>query len=159
MTRRSALALIRRHGVVLEAAKGLEPRLAEEIAGAPIRGNWWSHAKGHEIFELTQAVRDSEQVLVCTLAKGRITFVHERLWPAFVRLANRFPAGSLDQVREVHVAGGRHERRDVQFPEWVPAKTRAAAKSLSEADARAQVAVWLERYGEKSSKTVQRRRT
>lgn len=146
MTPRAALAFIRRHGVVLEAAKGAEPSLAEEIAGGPIRGGWWAHPQGHAIYELTEKVRDSSAVLTCTLAKGRITYIHERLWPAFVRIADELPAGALDQVREVHTASGRHRRQDVRFPKWVPAPVLAEAKSLSKRDARAQVAVWLERY-------------
>jgi len=147
MTPRQAIAFIRRHGVVLEAAKGLEPSLAAEVAGEPITGSWWGHPKGHEIYELTRTVHSSRAVLVCTLAKGRITYVHKRLWPAFFRLAERFPAGVLAKAQEVHTASGRHQRRDIAFPRWVPAPAIAAARSLSERDARTQIDVWLQRYG------------
>src|SRR5436309_7495581 len=71
MTSRGALAFIRRHGVVLEGARGPVPTLAEAVVGAPIRGSWWGHAKGHEIFWLTRAVRDSRDVLVCRLVRVR----------------------------------------------------------------------------------------
>ena len=64
MTSRQALALIEKHGIVLEAAHGPVPSLAELIAGSPIRGSWWSHPKGREIFTVTRAVRDSDDVLV-----------------------------------------------------------------------------------------------
>jgi hypothetical protein len=147
MTPRNAITFIRRHGVVLEAARGLEPSLAAKVAGGPITGSWWGHAKGHEIYALTQMVHDSSAVLVCTLAKGRITYVHRRLWPAFVRLAKRFPAGALDKVQEIHTATGRHQRRDISFPEWVPEATVAAARSLSEREASSQIDAWLQRYG------------
>jgi hypothetical protein len=147
MTPRTAIAFIRRHGVVLEAAKGLEPSLAAEAAGAPIKGSWWAHPQGHEIFVLLQKIHDSSAVLVCTLAGGRITYVHRRLWPAFIRLAARFPTGALDQVREVHTASGRHERRDVAFPDWIPKAVAARARALPAAKARAQIEAWLERYG------------
>lgn len=147
MTPRDAITFIRRHGVVLEAAKGLEPSLAAKVTGGPIAGSWWGHSKGHEIYELTQTVHDSSAVLVCTLAKGRITYVHRRLWPAFVRLAKRFPAGALDKVREVHTATGRHQRQDIAFPDWVPATTAAASRSLSEREASSQIDMWLQRYG------------
>jgi hypothetical protein len=36
-------------------------------------GSWWGHAKGHEIFWLTRAVRDSGDVLVCRLVGGKVT--------------------------------------------------------------------------------------
>ena len=73
MTLRQALAFIRKHGVVLEAAHGPVPSLAEVMAGAPIRGSWWSHPKRHEIFLVTRAIRDSDDVLVCRLIKGKVT--------------------------------------------------------------------------------------
>src|SRR3990172_7213942 len=43
MTSRQALAFIRKHGVVLEAAQGPVPSLVEVIAGEPVRSSWWSH--------------------------------------------------------------------------------------------------------------------
>jgi hypothetical protein len=72
MTSRQALAFIRKHGVVLEAAQGPAPSLAEAIAGEPVRGNWWSHPKSHAIFAVTRAIRDSDDVLVCRLIKGKV---------------------------------------------------------------------------------------
>ncbi|MBI3402790.1 MAG: hypothetical protein HY048_15340 [Acidobacteria bacterium] len=137
MTSRQALAFIRKHGVVLEAARGPAPSLAEAIAGAPIRGHWWSHRKGREIFAVTRAVRDSHDVLVCRLIKGKITFVHRRLWPALVRAADRLPSDGLARVREVHTASGRHVIEKVPFPDWVPASVRAAARKLDRDAARA----------------------
>ena len=143
MTSRQALAFIRKHGVVLESARGPVPSLAEVIAGEPVRGNWWSHPKSHEIFAVTRAVRDSDDILVCRLIKGKITFVHRRLWPALVRAAGRLPSVRLSQVREVHTSSGRHVTKEVPFPDWVPSSVRAAARSLSEESALAEFAAWI----------------
>ena len=131
MTTRQAIDFIRYHGVVLEAAKGLEPSLAVRIAGGPIRGSWWCHPMVHEIFALTQKVRDSKAVLICTLARGKITYIHRRLWPAFVRMAKKFPSHALDEVQEVHLPSGRHHRDDIPFPDWVPEPVLNSAKRLS----------------------------
>ena len=150
MTSRQALAFIRKHGVVLEAAQGPVPSLAEVIAGAPIRGSWWSHPKSPEIFAVTRAIRDSDDVLVCRLIKGKVTFVHRRLWPALVRAASRLPSDHLSQVREVHTSSGRHVTREVPFPDWVPSSVRAAARRLSEKAALAAFAAWVEERGTKS---------
>ncbi len=147
MTPRQAMNFIRYHGVVLEAARGNESSLADRVAGEVIRGSWWAHPKSHAIYELTQRVHDSRAVLTCTLAKGRITYIHLRLWPAFIRLAKRFPVHSLDRVREVHMLNGRHKRDDIPFPKWVPSNVMQASKSLTIAEAEAQIGVWLERYG------------
>jgi hypothetical protein len=143
MTSRQALAFIRRHGVVLEAARGPVPSLAEVIAGGRIRGSWWSHPKSQEILAVTRAVRDSEDVLVCRLIKGKVTFVHRRLWPAVVRAAGRLPSAHLSQLREVHTSSGRHVTEEVVFPDWVPSSVRAAARSLSEEAAVAEFAAWI----------------
>jgi hypothetical protein len=143
MTARRALAFIRKHGVVLETAQGPVPSLAEVITGEPVRGNWWSHPKGHEIFAVTRAVRDRDDVLVCRLIKGKITFVHRRMWPALVRVAGRLPSDHLSQVREVHTSSGRHVTNEVPFPDWVPSSVRAAARRLSEEAALAEFAAWI----------------
>lgn len=147
MDRRGALAFVRRHGVVLESARGAEPSLAAAVAGAPVSGSWWGHPAGRAIFARIQDVRGSADVLVCTLAGGRVTYVHRRLWPAFVRLADRFPAGALDLVEEEHTERGSHRRRVLPFPAWVPEDVRAAAEALSDARARDVVGTWLERHG------------
>ena len=137
MTRRSALAFIKRNGIVLESARGPVPNLAEAVVGRRIRGSWWGHAKGKEIFWLTRAVRDSADVLVCRLVGGKITYVHRRLWPALVRVARNFARRDLAAVREVHTALGRHEERIVPFPQWVPPAVKRAARRLPAADAQA----------------------
>jgi hypothetical protein len=143
MTSREAIAFIRKHGVVLESARGPVPSLAEAIAGGPIRGGWWSHPSGRLIFEVTRAVRDSEQVLVCRAVQGKVTFVHRRLWPALVRSASRFPKSSLSRIREVHTASGRHVVRSRAFPSWVPASVRSQASRLGEAQARQALGTWV----------------
>jgi len=143
MTSRRALAFVRKHGVVLESARGPVPSLAEVAAGESIRGSWWSHPKSHEIFAVTRAVRESDDVLVCRLIKGKITFVHRRLWPALVRAAGRLPSGHLSQLREVHTSSGRHVTKEVPFPDWVPSSVDAAARTLSEEAALAAF-TWIE---------------
>jgi len=147
MSPRQVRDFIRYHGVVLQAAKGLEPSLADRIAGETIRGSWWGHRAGQQIFDRIQDVHKSSAVLACTLAGGKITFIHRRLWPAFVRLADEFPPHALDRVREVHLPSGRHVRDDVAFPDWIPEPVAAAALKLSRADARRAIGTWLDRYG------------
>ncbi len=147
MTPHQVMNFIRYHGVVLQSAKGLEPSLAVRIVGGAIRGSWWGHPMGNEIFRLIQNVHTSKAVLVCTLAHGKITYIHRRLWPAVVRLANRFPARSLDKARQVHLPSGRHKRDDVPFPDWVPERVLNSSKRISVPGAAAEIDVWLQRYG------------
>ena len=142
MTPRQAIAFVRKHGVVLEAAAGPVPSLANAIAGEPIRGNWWGHLRGREIFALTRAVRDSDDVLVCRVVAGKITYVHRRLWPALARVAKRLPRKQLAKIQELHTATGRHVTKIVPFPKWVPAAVLRAAARVSEDDALAMLGPW-----------------
>ena len=142
MTRTQALALVRKHGVVLEAGRGPVVSFANEVAGRPIRGSWWGHPKGREIFALTRAVRDSKDVCVCRLVAGKITYVHSRLWPALVRIAPHLPRRNVAMIHEVHTASGRHEVQELAFPEWVTAKVQRQAQKLTEAKAISALGRW-----------------
>jgi hypothetical protein len=135
MTPKEGLAFVEKHGVVLQAARGPVPSLAEAIAGGPIRGGWWGHPKGREIFRVADAVTDNEQVLVCKLIDGKITYVHRRLWPALIRLADRFRKGQLAKVWNEHTPTGAHRSRTLRFPEWVPPSVLKEAERLSVAEA------------------------
>lgn len=135
MTPKQGLAFVARHGIVLQAARGPVPSLAEAIAGGPIRGSWWGHPKGREIFRVADAISASDDVLVCKLVDGKVSFVHRRLWPALVKLADRFQKGRLAKIWEEHTRTGAHRACRLEFPSWVPAEVWRAADELSLADA------------------------
>jgi hypothetical protein len=139
MTSQEALAFVERHGIVLQAARGPVPSLAEAIAGGPIKASWWGHPKGREIFVAAEGVIESGEVLVCKLLGGKVTYVHRRLWPALVRLASRFGREQLAQVWSEHTASGAHRLRRVPFPKWVPRPVAREAARLSEAEAERQL--------------------
>jgi hypothetical protein len=144
MTPAQALAFVKRRGIVLESARGPVPSLAMAVAREPIRGSWWSHPKGHEIFALSRVLRESPEVLVCRLVKGKVTYVHRRLWPALVLLAKRFNKQDLGAIKEVHTVGGKHELLVTPFPHWVPKQVRQAAHQLKEEEAISQLAAILD---------------
>ena len=147
MTARQALAFVETHGVVLQAARGPVPSLAEFIAGERIRGSWWAHPKGHEIFRLAEAVVATGDVLVCKLIDRRVTYVHKRLWPALVRLSHRFERAQLAKVWSEHTASGAHVLRRIPYPRWLPAALARQAKRLTEREAEQQLGAdrWLEK--------------
>jgi len=145
MNTTGALAFVRRHGLVLERARGPVPNLAEAIAGARIRGSWWGHPKAQKIFSLTRAVRGSRDVLVCRLVRHKVTYVHRRLWPALVRLARYLEREDLAALKEVHTARGEHEMRVLAFPGWVPPDVRRRARGITEAQATAALGSLWER--------------
>lgn len=136
LTPAQALAFVERHGIVCESARrGDIPSLADAIAGEAIGGNWWSHAHSKRIFALSRAVRDAPLVLVCRLVADKITFVHERLWPALVRRADQLPSERLARITEIHSAAGKHIIEQSPFPDWVPAKIAKLARQLDAAAA------------------------
>jgi hypothetical protein len=129
------------HGVVLASAKGSVPNVAEAVAGEPIVGSWWGHAKSHAIFDALTAIADSPDIRSFRLVDHKVTFVHRRLWPALARLAH---SGILDSTRvasvqQEHLPSGEHRNFEVAFPEWVPDEAAQKAQSLSDADARKQL--------------------
>src|SRR5713226_6753180 len=124
MTPKQAIAFVKANGVVLESGRGAVPNLAEAIAGAPIRGSWWAHAKANTIFLCSRAIRGSADVLVCRLIGGKVTYVHRRLWPALVRLAGRFDADRLAAIQEVHTPSGKHKVHTSAFLDWVTEDVR-----------------------------------
>lgn len=145
LTVEQALAFVERHGVVAESAKHPHvPSLAVAIAGAPIRGNWWTHPRAKTIFAITRALRDSPDVLVCRIVDGKIGFVHRAFWPALARVAKRFPETNIARIREIHTAGGRHRVDETPFPDWVPADVLAEAAHLGDKAALAPFAALLD---------------
>ena len=136
LTAADALAFVEQHGIVLVSAKGPAPRLVDAIAGETVRGSWWGHPRGKEIFRVLSTVQESDQVLVCRLLDGKVTLVHRRLWPALVRLADRYQPTQVARVREEHTAKGRHVSHAIPFPAWVPQEVLREAAELPEEEAR-----------------------
>ena len=95
----------------------------------------WGHAKGHEIFAVARAVSDSADVLVCKLVDGRVSFVHRRLWPSLVKLADRFRKQQPAKVWNQHTSTGAHRLRTIALPDWVPAEIVRESERLATADA------------------------
>jgi hypothetical protein len=134
---KQALAFVEQHGIVLMSAKGPVPSLAEAIAGQLFRGSWWSHPKAHAMFTVFEFLRDDSDVLTCRLVGGKVTFVHRRLWPALIGLADRWGSQALAAVREEHTTAGRHRVVETPFPNWVPKTALAEAAWLTATEAEA----------------------
>jgi hypothetical protein len=49
----------------------------------------------------------------------------------------------LTAIRQEHTKTGAHRNVLTPFPKWVPAEVEAAARGLSEADARTQLGPWV----------------
>lgn len=130
-----ALEYVESHGVVLAAAKGPAPTVADVIAGEAIRGSWWGHARGQEIYSILSTLEASPDILVCRALNGKVTLIHRRLWPALIRAGERFPIDRLARVEQEHTPSGHHVNHETPFPLWADAQCLSEAAALSEAKA------------------------
>lgn len=117
------LAFVEAHGLVMQSAQHARlPSFVEFVAGEKIRGSWWGHAKGREIFRALVALYESPHVVATKLVDGKLTLVHRRLWPALATLAyeRRLDKKLLAKVTQEHTDAGRHEKHEEPFPDWLP---------------------------------------
>ena len=140
-----ALAFIEEHGIVLVSAKGPAPRMTDAIAGEAVKGSWWGHPAGRQIFSILDAVTESEQVLVCRLVDGKLTLVHRRLWPLLASLADRFAPERIARVTQQHTSSERHINTEIPYPDWLPAGAATQASTADRAAAEAIFGRWLTR--------------
>jgi hypothetical protein len=82
--RRRLEQLLDRHGLLL-LHDARFPSATTCIAGEPVRGSWWGHAKGNLIYETLERLTGT--VAWAKLILGKETMVHRRLWPALVAVA------------------------------------------------------------------------
>lgn len=81
-----ALALLRRHRVMTLAPTAGVPSLVEAVAGGPVRGSWWGHPSGKDIYACAVAFEASDEVLCAKLVEGKVSFVHRALWAPLLRV-------------------------------------------------------------------------
>lgn len=77
---------IAKHGLLL-----LQDKTALDVvsilSGEKLSTSWWSHAAGQKIFACLERLDDDADVLTTRLVAGKITYIHRRLWPAFLAIA------------------------------------------------------------------------
>ncbi len=57
------------------------------LTGETLRSSWWSHPRGRLIFAVLSELDDHPDVLFTKLLDGKVTLVHQMLWPAFLAVA------------------------------------------------------------------------
>lgn len=75
-----------RYGLLLESDHHL-PSVAGIVTGERIKGSWWGHPKGREIYNVLNRLESRSDVLTTRLISGKVTFVHRRLWTDFLAIA------------------------------------------------------------------------
>ena len=113
---------VKKHGIVMVSAKHASiPSVAAEVAGQPIRGSWWAHPKGQEIFHVLAKLDEDEDIVTTRLIDGKLTMIHKRFWPALAALmkAGRLDAKRLTKVESEHTEKGSHENRETPAAKWL----------------------------------------
>jgi len=72
---------LQRYGFMVESDPKL-PSVVSLIAGEPVIGSWWGHPKGRIIWRFLNDLAARRDVLRTKLVSGKVTFVHETLWPS-----------------------------------------------------------------------------
>jgi hypothetical protein len=133
LAERYALTLdwIRDQGVVLQSARGPVPNVAQYIAGEPIRGSWWGHPAGKEIYAILSLLDESPDIVSTRLINQKVTLIHARVWPSVVRVSQTLGPSRLAAIHSEHTPSGAHRTFEVDFPHWVPEDVRRDAALLS----------------------------
>jgi hypothetical protein len=65
----------------------LLPSVVGIMTGERLNRSWWNHPKAHKIFGCLERLGEDSDVLVSRLIGGKVTYIHRRLWPAFLAVA------------------------------------------------------------------------
>ncbi|MFO0744943.1 MAG: hypothetical protein U1F43_04600 [Myxococcota bacterium] len=89
------LDALARHGLLMLHDAAL-PSVSMLVAGEVVRGSWWGHRDGHAIFDVASALESHPDALVTKLVCGKVTYVHRRLVPALLAVAEARDRWQLD---------------------------------------------------------------
>ncbi len=115
-------------GLLLESDSIL-PSVAGLVAHEPIRGSWWGHPRGHDIFRATEQLAAQPDVIACKLVSGKVTYVHRSLWPA---LARELEKRLLVYSEEIHTETGAHAKVLETWESWAERIGLARRKTTAE---------------------------
>lgn len=72
---------LKRYGILMLTDPVL-PSLTSVVAGAPVKGSWWGHAKGNLMYNLSNTLLDDPKILCVKLINKKNTFLLPEHWPA-----------------------------------------------------------------------------
>jgi hypothetical protein len=86
MSSRTVLGKLQQVGLLLLSDKAL-PNVVALVGGPQVKGSWWGHERGHEIFRELGRLEAHPDSLTTRLVSGKVTYLHRRLWPDFLSVA------------------------------------------------------------------------
>lgn len=122
--------ILKTNGMLLQSDAAF-PSLAQLITGEGIKGSWWGHPRGKEIFNMSNALEDHADVMVTKLVSEKVTFVHRRLWAAVVGAGKAQDAWQMQKLSPIARAlFDRVQREGKISPEALVEGRSASAKSF-----------------------------
>jgi hypothetical protein len=94
------LGELKRCGVLLMTDNRL-PNVVSIIIEEPIKGSWWGHPKGKEVFHILERLDDSEEATTAKLVAHKVTFIHKDLWPALAGVGASGEAWQMEHLSDV----------------------------------------------------------
>jgi hypothetical protein len=70
---------LRKEGLLLMSDPSL-PSITNLVAGERVKGSWWNHKRGFEIWRVLKSMSTVPGSLETRLVSGKVTFVHRKLW-------------------------------------------------------------------------------
>ena len=127
-------------GLLLES-DAILPSVAGLVAHEPIRGSWWGHPRGHDIFQATEQLSAHPDVIACKLVSGKVTYVHRCLWHALFAVAKSRETWQLSRISpSARALLGKVRREEIartdRLREFGSAKSKAPGKAALELEKR-----------------------
>src|SRR5215831_10116564 len=63
------------------------PSIVKLIGGPDVKGSWWGHERGHQIFSGQRRLEASPNALSTRLVSGKVTYLHRRFWSSLLSVA------------------------------------------------------------------------
>lgn len=83
---RKVEAALSSHGLLLEADERL-PNVVQLVAGEALRGSWFEHPRGRDVFETVRSLNAHPDSMQTRLVSGQVTYLHRHFWPYLAAVA------------------------------------------------------------------------
>ena len=128
-------AELERFGLLMQHDAAL-PSVTSIVAGEPVRGSWWGHPKGREVFRVLTELE--ENVAFAKLVARKVTLVHRRLWGALAAVGSSREAWQTTGLARdaATILAHVEEQGRVSVPDLEPSGKRTLAAVVTELEHR-----------------------
>lgn len=74
------------------------PSLTAIVAGRPVKGSWWGHPDGNLMYNLSNELLDSPEILAIKFINKKITFLPKNQWSEIFAIGNSQANWQMDNL-------------------------------------------------------------